>query len=80
MKEEVVDGGHIFAKLEPGEPKTVDVFLGRMQALTQRARELKLEIARAIVTVEAVDFSDGTQWNGDPPIEDVPAQPRPAIK
>lgn len=74
--DEVVDGGPVFAKLEPGDRKSVDVFLGRMQALTQRARELKLEIARAIVTVESVAFSDGTQWNGDPPAEDVPTQPR----
>lgn len=67
MKDEVVDGGHVFAKLEPGDRKSVDVFLGRMQALRQRAQELKLEIARAIVTVEAVEFTDGTQWTGDPP-------------
>jgi hypothetical protein len=76
MKDEVVDGGHVFAKLEPGERKSVDVFLGRMQALTQRARELKLDVARAIVTVEAVEFADGSQWNGDQPAQDVPAQPR----
>ncbi len=78
MSDEIVDGGHVFAKLEPGERKSVDVFFGRMQALTQKARELKLEIARAIVTVEAVDFSDGSQWSGDPAAQDVPTRPEPA--
>jgi hypothetical protein len=80
MKDEVVDGGNIFAKLEPGDRKSVDVFLGRMSAMTQRARELKLEVARAIVTVESVDFSDGTQWSGDQPERDTPIGPRPIPK
>jgi|SRR5581483_11368386 len=80
MKDEVVDGGQVFAKLEPGDRKSVDVFLGRMTALTQRARELKIEIARAIVTVESVDFADGTQWSGDQPLRDVPIGPKPIPK
>ena len=79
-REEAVDGGHIYAKIEPGDRKSVDVFLGRMQALTQRARELKMQVARAIVTVEAVDFSDGAQWTGDPPNVDIPIEPRPVPK
>ena len=77
-RDEVADGGHVFVKLEPGDRKNVDVFLGRRRALTQLARELKLDIARAIVTVEAVDFRDGTQWTGDPPVVGVPEQPQPA--
>ena len=79
-RDEVADGGHVFVKLEPGDRKNVDVFLGRRRALTQFARELKLDIARAIVTVEAVDFRDGTQWTGDPPVVGVPEQPQPAPK
>jgi hypothetical protein len=81
MNDGVVDGGHVFAKLQPGERKSSDVFLGRMTAMTQRARELKLEIARAIVTVEAVDFSDGTEWTGDPSAQqDTPIGPLPLSK
>ena len=76
-RDEVADGGHVFVKLEPGEKQSVDVFLGRRRALTQLAKELKLEVARAIVTVEAVEFSDGTQWTGDPPSVDIPIEPRP---
>lgn len=75
---ELVDGGRVFAPLEPGETKTVNVFLGRMTALIQRARELKLEIARAIVTVDSVDFSDGVPWNADgPPVRDNPIRATP---
>lgn len=80
MNDGVVDGGHVFARMERGDRKSVEVFLGRMAAMTQRARELKLEIARAIVTVEAVDFADGTQWSGDPPPQDVPIGPLPRPK
>ncbi|HLK51743.1 MAG TPA: hypothetical protein VKT49_26560 [Bryobacteraceae bacterium] len=76
-RDQVADGGHVFARLEPGDKKMVDVFLGRRPALVQLARELKLQVARAIVTVEAVDFADGTQWTGDPPIEDLPIRPLP---
>jgi hypothetical protein len=84
MNGEVVDGGQVFAMLEPGEKKTIDVFLGRMTALTQRARELKLGVARAIVTVESVDYTDGAQWTedrrGDVPLLDQPVRPAPLPK
>lgn len=71
-REEVVDGGHIFAKLNPGERKSVDVFLGRIRALTQRAKELRQQTARAIVFVESVEFSDGTRWDARETVVDVP--------
>ncbi len=75
---EPVDGGRAFAALEPGETKNVNVFLGRMTALVQRARELKLAVARAIVTVDSVDFSDGVKWNRDEPAaQDIPTRPSP---
>lgn len=75
---EVVDGGRVFAALEPGEIKSVNVFLGRITALVQRARELKLAVARAIVTVDSVDFSDGVQWNrGEQSAQDIPTRPTP---
>lgn len=75
---ELVDGGRVFAALQPGETKDVNVFLGRITALVQRARELKLDIARAIVTVDAVDFTDGVPWNsGDQPVRDNPIRATP---
>ena len=75
-QEEVVDGGRVFARLGPGERKTVDAFLGRMQALTARAKELKLPAARAIVFADSVEFTDGTRWDGREPL--VEPRPEPA--
>jgi hypothetical protein len=75
---EVVDGGRVFAALEPGEIKSINVFLGRMTALIQRARELRVGVARAIVTVDSVDFSNGIQWTRDEqPVWDIPIDVRP---
>ncbi|MBZ5576914.1 MAG: hypothetical protein LAP40_10180 [Acidobacteriia bacterium] len=67
-REEVVDGGRVFAMLAPGDRKSVDVFLGRIQALQQRVQELRLAEARAIIYVDSVDFSDGTRWDGREPV------------
>lgn len=72
-REEVVDGGRIFARLDSGERKTVDAFLGRIQALTERAKEWKLPLARAIVYVDSVEFADGTRWDA----REVVLEPRP---
>jgi hypothetical protein len=71
-QEEVVDGNRVYVGLESGERKEMNVFLGRMPALTQRAKELKQDVARAIVFVDSVDFADGTRWDpreivGGPP-------------
>jgi hypothetical protein len=74
-QEEVVDGGRVFAKLAPGERKSIDVFLGQIRALTQRARELGQTEARAVVYVESVEFPDGTEWDGTEPVVEIPIQP-----
>jgi hypothetical protein len=74
-QEEVVDGGRVFAKLAPGERKSVDVFLGHIRALTERVKELRRTEARAIAYVDSVEFSDGTQWDGTEPVVEIPVQP-----
>ncbi|HJT88394.1 MAG TPA: hypothetical protein VJ732_11070 [Bryobacteraceae bacterium] len=76
-REEVADGGRVFAQLDPGGRKKVDVFLGRIPALAQRAKELRQTEARAILYVDSVDFADGTQWNWTEPGLDIPLQVRP---
>lgn len=72
---QVVDSGHIYLSLEPGDTKRQDVFLGRMQALLERAREDHLQIARALIEVESVDFADGSRWSGDTPVIFEPLNP-----
>lgn len=66
--EQIVDSGHIYIAMEPGDRKSQDVFLGRMQALNQRAKFDHLEIARAMISVESVEFADGSRWNVDGPV------------
>ena len=70
----------MFAKLAPGERKSVDTFLGQIRALTERAHELRQTEARAIVYVESVEFSDGTRWVGTEPVVDIPVQPTQPTK
>lgn len=73
--EEVVDGGTVYVSLKPGDRKNVDVFLGEMRSLTEKAKQLHLTVARAIVYVETVDFADGTRWDPRVQVPDVPARP-----
>jgi hypothetical protein len=74
-QEEVVDGGTAHVQLQPGDRKTIDVFLGQMQSLIQKAKELHLTVARAIVFIESVDFADGTTWDPRVQVVDVPVRP-----
>jgi hypothetical protein len=61
-REEIVDSGHIYIELEPGEEKRLDVFLGRIQALNQKAKSVGQEVAWAKLFVDSVEFSDGSRW------------------
>jgi hypothetical protein len=79
-REEVVDGGRVFAKLAPGERKSIPTFLGQIRALTQRAQELRQTEVRAIVYVESVEFSDGSEWAGTEPVVEIPVRPTQPTK
>lgn len=72
--EQVVDGGTVYVNLQPGDHKDVGVFLGQRRSLTEKAKELHLTVARAIVYVETVDFSDGTRWDPRVQIVGVPSK------
>jgi hypothetical protein len=75
--EEVVDSGHVYVSLEPGEQKRLDVFLGRVEALSQKLRSMRQPVAWVKVTVESVEFADASSWDPEAPpmIEDPPAAP-----
>jgi hypothetical protein len=60
--EEEVDGGRIHVSLEPGQSKRIDVYLGPIRALQQKAHSLRLDAALTVLSVSSADFSDGTRW------------------
>jgi hypothetical protein len=74
--EELIDTGHVYVSLEPGERKRPDVFLGRIDALSQKLRSMGRPVAWVKITVESVEFVDGSRWDADAPtvIEGVPAK------
>jgi hypothetical protein len=73
--EQIVDSGHIYISIEPGDRKSQDLFLGRVQALHRRAEVDHLEIARALISVESVEFADGSRWYAEAPVEFEPIDP-----
>lgn len=70
--EEIVDSGHVYIALEPGEQKRLDVFLGRIEALSQKLRSMKQEVAWVKITVESAEFKDGSRWDPAAPVLDLP--------
>jgi hypothetical protein len=73
--DELIDAGHVYVSLEPGERKRPDVFLGRIDALSQKLQSMRKQVAWVKVTVESVEFVDRSQWDADTPtvLEDPPA-------
>jgi hypothetical protein len=60
--EQEVDGGRIHVSLEAGTSKKVDVYLGQIKALQQKAHSMRLDPAVTVLTVASTDFADGTIW------------------
>ena len=71
-QEEVVDGGHVYLDLEPGQEKRLDVFLGRIEALNQKLKSVRRELAWVKITVESAEFADGSRWDPDAPSNGIP--------
>ena len=78
-EEQIVDSGHIFIEIDPGDRKSQDMFLGRMDSLNQRIKYDHLEVARAMISVESVEFADGSRWTADGPVNFEPTDPLPVI-
>ena len=78
--EEVVDGGYLYTDLEPGQQKRLDVFLGRISALSQKLKSARREVAWVKITVEAVEFADGSRWEPGAPLINDPVEPVRPIK
>jgi hypothetical protein len=78
--EEVVDGGYVYTDLEPGQQRRLDVFMGRISALTQKLKSAKRQVAWVKITVEAVEFADGSRWEPDAPVINDPVEPLRPLK
>lgn len=78
--EEVVDGGYVYTDLEPGQQKRLDLFLGRISALSQKLKSAKREVAWVKITVEAVEFADGSRWEPGAPVINDPVEPLRPVK
>ena len=76
-EEEVVDAGYIFISLESGEQKRGDIFLARIEALNQKLKSMKRQVAWVKLTVESAEFEDGSRWDANAPTEDPLLRPKP---
>jgi len=79
-REEVVDSGHVYLDLDPGQQKRLDVFLGRIEALNQKLKSLRRQIAWVKITVESAEFVDGSRWDPDAPSNGIPLLPPAPLK
>jgi hypothetical protein len=79
-QEEVVDSGHVYTDLEPGQQKRLDVFLGRISALSQKLKSVGREVAWVKITVETVEFADGSRWEPGAPVINDPVEPARPVK
>ena len=61
--------------LAPGESTRVITGMGHVPELTQKSRSSRRPVVQAILFVRAVDFEDGTSWNGDEPFINDPVRP-----
>lgn len=74
-REEIVDSGHVYVTLEPGDSKRLDVFLGRLTALNQRMASSSEPVAWVKLYVDSAEFADGTRWDPHGTVTDSPGVP-----
>ena len=61
--EEVVDSGHVYLDLAPGEQKRLDVFLARIEALNQKAKAAGQQVVWVTLFADSAEFVDGSRWD-----------------
>jgi len=80
---EIADERHFTVNLEPHDTKRIDIGLAHIEGLRQQTRSRNRPSALAILTIEAVEFSDGGEWKQSEreqgtPID--PLVPQPELK
>jgi hypothetical protein len=61
-EDEIVDERRIAANLEPRESKRLTIGLAQIEGLRQQAKSRKQAAALVIITIESVEFQDGSEW------------------
>ena len=75
-EDEIADRRRVVVDLDRHETKRVTIGMGQIQGLRDQVRARKQDSALVIITIEAVEFRDGSEWKrSDSPNRDVPAQP-----
>lgn len=73
--EEIADERRFTINLDPHDSKRVAVGLAEIQSLRQQTRARNQRSALAILTVEGVDFSDGSEWKQSEREQGTPIDP-----
>lgn len=77
--DEVADERRVQVDLDPRDTRRFAVALGQLEGLRQLARSRRQSSALAILTIEAVEFADGSEWKQSEREQGAPIDPlRPA--
>jgi hypothetical protein len=60
--DEIADERRVAASIERRDTRLVAVDLGHIEGLKQLARSRKQDSALVILTIESVEFQDGSEW------------------
>src|SRR5580700_8745569 len=60
--DEIADERRVAVDIEPRDAKRIVVDLAQIEGLKQQARSRKQESALVILTIESVEFEDGSEW------------------
>jgi hypothetical protein len=75
--DEIADERRVPVQVYPRETKRISVGMAQIKGLKDRLRSYRQDDGLAILTIEALEFRDGTEWKR-PPIETTDAPTKPA--
>jgi hypothetical protein len=78
--DEIADERRVAAGIDPRDTKRLVVGLAHIEGLKQQARSRKQENALVILTIESVEFQDGTEWKQTERDRGTPLDPVQPVK
>ena len=79
-REELADKRRVSVNLEPRDSRRLVLGLGDVTGLRQLAKSRKQTEALVVLTIESVEFADGSEWRQTEQQGGVPFDPRPGRK